>query len=93
MNTPNDGGPEFVSGENPTTPTRVFGNQPITLRQWYAGTLQLSKFDEKLIELYMTDQNPVRPTVEQAIQYIAKLRLRNADALIAQEASSRKSDE
>lgn len=53
----------------------------MSLRQWYAGTIALTQFDEKLIELYRTDGCP--KTVEETIEYIATLRGRHADALIA----------
>jgi len=53
----------------------------MSLRDWFAGTLPLSDFDNLLIELFRKDGIK---TVDEVIEYAAALRFRNADAMLAE---------
>ena len=77
---PNDGGPAFPrSSQGPSGDLDMtFG---MSLRDWFAGTLPLSDFDNLLIELFRKDGIK---TVDEVIEYAAALRFRNADAMLAE---------
>lgn len=79
IRTTGEGKPPAISNA-PSEWPYVLGS-PGSLRQWYAGTIALTQFDEELIKLFRNDGCP--KTIEETIQYIAALRGRHADALIA----------
>lgn len=78
-NQPKDGGPAF-----PQMPTQELWERglPIeigmSLRDWFAGNLPLTDFDNKLIDLFRKDN----ALVEDVLRYTAALRYRNADEML-----------
>lgn len=92
MTTPkNDGGaafpmPAYLDGpDGRGTQLIVMESSGLTLRDWFAGTIKLTAFDELLIELFRKDSH----SVEETITYIAKLRGRHADAMLAEREKER----
>lgn len=92
----NDGGSAFpnylMMNEGRVDISNQYGVGGMSLRAWLAGAVSLSAYDERLIRLFSEDPTPGHG-VEETIAYTAKLRIRNADALIAYEASTRQASQ